>query len=117
MQQMPVAAMVGCFLLGFILCAVAYPRILNWAGKVVPDFRRGQCFHCGMTAYVTACGRCGKGVAYCHYYSVLGTDVPDRQNLFRKRRSVQVCTKCLTPEEAIGLETLLKGEAHQSGIK
>lgn len=104
MEQASILAMSGCLVLGFILGIGIYPRVLAWARSLLPDFRWGECSNCGLTAYVTQCGRCGKAVAFCHYYGILGTDVPNRD---KKRRSAHLCTKCLTPEETNNLERLL----------
>lgn len=107
-QETQFVAMAGCVLLGLILGIALFPKVLRWAERTFPRFRDGDCALCGQRAYVTECGRCGRAVAYCHYYGVLGTDAPDRQNPFRKRRSAQLCTECLAPAETAALEALLQ---------
>jgi hypothetical protein len=97
----------GFLLLGFILGILAYPRFLAWARRHLNEFHGGKCSHCGLEAYVTPCKRCGKDVAFCHYYAVLGTDVPNRESL-RKRRSSSICVGCLSPAEKDQLESFLK---------
>lgn len=101
------AAMSGALLLGFIVGVLVWPKIIGWARRSLDEFRGGKCSYCGLETYVTPCNRCGKEVAYCHYYGVLGTDVPNRESI-RKRRSSQICTACLKSDEKDMLELLLK---------
>jgi hypothetical protein len=107
MSQLAFLTSSGLVLLGFILGIAVYPRFLGWARRYLDEFRGGTCAYCGLETYVTPCRRCGKEVAFCHYYAVLGTDVPNRESP-RKRRSSQICTACLTIEERKALEALLK---------
>ncbi len=97
----------GFVLVGFVLGIAVYPRFLSWAKRYLDEFRDGKCAYCGLETYVTPCKRCGKCVAFCHYYGVLGTDTPNRERP-RKRRSSQICVECLTAEERKALEDLLK---------
>lgn len=106
MYEFPVIASLGFLLLGFVLGVVVYPSILGWARRTVDEYRGGKCSYCGRETYVVPCTRCKKDVAFCHYYAVLGTDVPGEARL-RKRRSNQICTKCLSAEEESQLESLL----------
>lgn len=107
MSQPVFLTSLGLVLLGFVLGIVVYPRFLGWARKYLDEFRGGNCAHCGLETFVTPCKRCGKHVAFCHYYGVLGTDVPNRESP-RKRRSSHICTECLSPDERKALEDLLK---------
>jgi hypothetical protein len=107
MREVPIAAVLGFLLLGFLMGLVIYPKVLYWAKRYLNDFHGGKCAHCGRETFVTACHRCRKEVAFCHYYAILGTDVPDRDRV-QGRRSAQICTECVTAEEKGMLENLLR---------
>jgi hypothetical protein len=107
MHDLPLLAILGFLLLGFISGFIAYPRIVYWAKQVLNEFHGGKCAHCGREALVTACHRCRKDVAFCHYFAILGTDVPNRESVMG-RRSAQICTECLSVTERSMLEDMLR---------
>jgi|SRR5579871_2722234 len=107
MRELPLMAILGFLLLGFVMGMVIYPRVLYWAKRYLNDFHGGKCAHCGRETMVTTCHRCRKEVAFCHYFAILGTDVPDRDAVMG-RRSAQICTQCLSAAERSMLEDFLR---------
>lgn len=106
-MPMPLISVLGFLMLGFLMGIIVYPQVLYWAKKHIDAYRGGKCAYCGRETFVTPCDRCKTEVAFCHYYRILGTDVPGEGNL-RGRRGSSVCTRCLTPEEERFLEAMLK---------
>lgn len=107
MHDFPIMGILGFLLLGFLAGVLIYPKVLYWAKSHLNDFRGGKCAHCGREALVTPCHRCRKEVAFCHYFTILGTDLQDRDPI-RGRRWVKICTACLTETERGLLEGLLR---------
>lgn len=96
------AAALGFLVLGIVVGVL----LVRWA------FHRNQqlfgsrpCAICGTESYVTRCKPCGKMVAMCHYYGILYPDDP-KPRLVGKRRSVHVCTACISQALRDSLEAL-----------
>lgn len=98
-----ISAALGFLVLGAILGVLALKSLVRWAG----EFRTGvgSCSECGTKGWLIQCVYCHKKVAMCHYYGILFTDDP-ASKLLAKRKSLQICTKCMPPEVLSQLERL-----------
>lgn len=98
-----VMAVVGFFVLGVMAGFIVYREL----EKFVSHFREGVgiCELCKTKGWLVSCRRCSRRVAMCCYFAILGRDEPEGRPL-RKRKSVHVCERCLTPDEKEILERM-----------
>lgn len=94
----------GCLLLGIILGIL----LVKWATRFLRrhELAIGLCTACGKEGYLVHCDRCGKAVAWCHYYAVLYPGPPEPKLILKSRKKAHICTDCLPPRVRETLEEL-----------
>lgn len=103
LMAFPIVAALGFMLLGAILGVMALKSLVRWAGSMRDGV--GSCSDCGSKGWLIRCAYCQKKVAMCHYYGILFMDDPSSK-LLGKRKSIQICAKCMPPEVVSQLERL-----------
>lgn len=92
------------FLAGMAAGVWGFRELVRWLSYYKAT--HGNCNLCGKIGYLVLCRRCGRWVAMCCYWQVLGTDDPEPK--LRRRRGTHACENCLTAQEKELLEQMIR---------